>query len=86
MYLGGLYISNIGVILAVLLFFILAVINRQANNVGLPFKGWFSYILAIVGLIIVSRWSLKWGLIVGLVVGLISGVIGGGLFGGDEGE
>lgn len=69
----------------VLIFFIIAILNRQLNNIGVSFNGWVAY-LALIPYFIVDKFApFKWALVTGVLGGVILGFVGAMFLGGDEG-
>lgn len=74
------------IVIGIAIFFVLAIINRQLNNLGVAFNGLVCYgAFAVVYLLLGLLLSIKIALIGGIIAGLVGGFFGSMFFGGDEG-
>lgn len=80
------FLSTANLIGLVIIIFILAIIHRQLNNVGVAFNKWVGYIIIIPYFIVDKLAPFKWALVIGLVGGIILGFIGGLIVGSDESD
>lgn len=70
----------------VIIFFVLAICNRQFNDLlGVPFNKWFAWLMLVPYLIADIFIPLKWAIAIGLFGGIIVGVLTGMFMGGDDG-
>lgn len=82
----GTWEASIFLLLGVVVFFILAIINRQANNFGLSFNPVMAYVCGMLPYLIIGWvWKVKYGLVIGIIGGLVGGWIFGNIMGGDDG-
>lgn len=81
----GTWAASLFLLLGVILFFIIAVINRQSNNLGINFNALSGFAGALLPYILIGVfWKVKYALIAGLILGIVGGFLGGQMLGGSD--
>ena len=65
------------IVVAIVLFFIIAIANKWIN-MAIPFNKWIAWPACLVPFFIIGKiWSVRNGLVIGLVCGLAAGIFAG---------